>query len=120
MSSASKAATPAARRNPTRAAKARRATTDAPRRARSLPHGNSAGGAQADHHEAAETSDHGTSDGDSSGAEQAHFARAKATSRGELEGYGGPSITERHIIHFVSRRVVLSPICGGLHNERLY
>ena len=73
MSSASKATTPAARRNPSRAAKARRAVTDAPRRARSLPLGNSAGGAQADHHEAADPSDHGTSDGDSSGAEQAHF-----------------------------------------------
>ena len=74
MSSAGKAATPATRRNPSRAAKARRAVTDAPRRARSLPLGNSAGGAQADHHEAADPSDHGTSDGDSSGAGHALIA----------------------------------------------
>ena len=64
MSSARKATTPAARRNPSRAAKAPRAVTGAPQRVRTSPHGDQSGGTQADSHEAADLSDEGSSDGD--------------------------------------------------------
>ena len=74
MSSARKATTPAARRNPPRAAKAPWGTTGAPSRARNNPHGDRAGGSQADAYEAAHLSDHGTSDGDMSGAEADQLA----------------------------------------------
>ena len=65
MSSRKSATTPAARRNPARAAKAPRAATDAPRRARIQPFGTQSGGSQAESHEAADVSGNDTSDGDS-------------------------------------------------------
>ena len=78
MSSSRKATTPAARRNPSRAAKAPRATTGAPQRVRTSPHGDQTGGSQADPHEAAELSDEGSSDGDTSGAEHGQHAGSEA------------------------------------------
>ena len=63
MSSRKSATTPTARRPLARAAKAPRATTGVPRRARINPFGAEAGGSQADVHEAAEVSDNDTSDG---------------------------------------------------------
>ena len=74
MSARKSASTPAARRNPPRAAKAPRATTDAPRRARINPFATQGGGSQAVEREAAEASDNDTSDGDSSGAEHVPLA----------------------------------------------
>ena len=74
MSLVRKTATPAARRNPSRAAKAPRAVTDAPQRVRISPHGDQSGGFQADSHEAADLSDEGSSDGDTSGAEHGQDA----------------------------------------------
>ena len=74
MSSARKATTPAARRNPSRAAKAPRAVTGAPQRVRISPHGDQSGGSQAESHEAAGVSDEGSSGGDASGAELGQLA----------------------------------------------
>jgi len=78
MSSVRKTTTPAARRNPSRAAKAPRAVTGAPQRVRISPHGDQSGGAQAEPHEAADLSDEGSSDGDTSGADHGQLAGNEA------------------------------------------
>ena len=78
MSSARKATTPAARRNPSRGARPPRAVTGAPQRARTSPHGDQPGGSQADSHGAAELSDEGSSDGDTSGAEHGQSVGSEA------------------------------------------
>ena len=78
MSSARKATTTAARRNPPRGARPPRAVTGAPQRVRTSPHGDQSGGSQADPHEAAELSDEGSSDGDTSGAEHGQSAGSEA------------------------------------------
>ena len=83
MSSRKTATTPAARRPLARAAKAPRATTSAPRRARIDPFGAESGGTQADAHEAAEASGHDTSDGESSGADQAPLADSERALGGD-------------------------------------
>ena len=78
MSPARKATTPAAHRYQTRQTRPTRAVTGAPQRVRTSPHGDQSGGTQADSHEAAELSDEGSSDGDTSGAEHGQFAGIEA------------------------------------------
>ena len=97
MSSVRKTTTPAARRNPSRAAKAPRAVTGAPQRVRISPLGDQSGGAQADSHEAADLSDEGSSDGDATGAEYGQFAGSGAALGDgphlELQAHAPPTAT---------------------------
>ena len=97
MSSARKATTTAARRNPPRGARPPRAVTGAPQRVRTSPHGDQTGGSQADSHEAADLSDEGSLDGDATGAEYGQFAGSGAAlgdgPHPELQAHAPPTAT---------------------------